>query len=1020
MALSATSFLTPQFQDYKSYWLKFYLPGGTTPKPMATDATGGTLIAKAQVKNKGFLETAGGTVFIPFVDGFYDAYLFPTEAAADANDTSSAVRIADNIGGAFPTSLNSIQISFDSFSLMIGSSLLNEFSMVATTGYLSTNKGVGAGSYSKTATVGTAGETDGGSYFIDAYGLKWVLIHDGTVYLEQFGVVADVAAGDLPRTACNASTEIKLVTTKLDSLILNKIIYINRDNLEVDLKNAAVSWTGDYDVYAEFGGLDLDNSRNIGIFYSKGALTGAEETTATVIADGTRVLAVADGTVYAEGDFICLKIKYPRRAPFVRVVARVVEIVANDITLDYTFAWDVTSCTVQPVTVRKNVNIKNFQFTDNSGATVAENEVAGVGFSYAHECNTDNVEATNFAYPAVMLKFVHSCHQFDLRGIRPRIVGGGEGYTLQTNEGIFCTADRLIGEKVRHTYDYTGGGYNTVSRARATKSELSSQFTCHGMYEHDINIFDGEQIQGGNSFSIADSGVNFGEAAKRITIDGGSYSGRIKSQKATDLTLKGGVEFLYGGYETNEIELGCNGTLRIEDVKFPANTLVRARPRQTNAEAIGDIHISRTVMPNEFRFTFHTGRVYIDDCEITKLANSSAPYSKSLKVTGGKVTLLDSWRITTDESVRFDGVDIIQTEGVIDSRIVGEAISVSATDCDFFNGAGFFGSGQVVKSFLLADCKSITPDADATSSQFVMEDTTDSTMIVSGCVLLANDTAVAGSYVVDAVGVSTSNTDATLSISSSYIEGRVRQEPTLPAGIAISNSKFKESELASNFVRELSGTTKTVTTLDEEALLVFTSASAVVITVNASLPVGFEFSYAKPVSTGNVTVALSGGEIVNGNATITATSSVESRTIKKLKKITSTIWQATGAGAMGSSVFITKSIFTNLEVAAGASGNVISIPAPPSGQRVMLEYLVSSGSPETGITVNSGATSIISSATLDDNVGSAGIGAFSIGVRTGAVGDTSPVFSEIDETITVVKDTGTTVNPTKYSYRYGV
>ena len=98
MAFSATSYLAPQFQSYKFNWIKFYDTGTTTPKSMATDSTGGTLIAKAQVNNKGFFETAGGTVFIPFTDGFYDAYLFPTEAEADANDTSNAVRIADNIG----------------------------------------------------------------------------------------------------------------------------------------------------------------------------------------------------------------------------------------------------------------------------------------------------------------------------------------------------------------------------------------------------------------------------------------------------------------------------------------------------------------------------------------------------------------------------------------------------------------------------------------------------------------------------------------------------------------------------------------------------------------------------------------------------------------------------------------------------------------------------------------------------------------------------------------------------------
>tara|TARA_R110000782_G_C14808483_1_gene412535 strand:- start:2568 stop:3170 length:603 start_codon:yes stop_codon:yes gene_type:complete len=97
MSLFATSFLTPQFQSYKAYWLKFYQPGTTTAKTMATDQAGGTLVSKAEVNNEGFTQTAGGTIFIPFVDNFYDAYLFPTEADADLNNTASAVRIANNI-----------------------------------------------------------------------------------------------------------------------------------------------------------------------------------------------------------------------------------------------------------------------------------------------------------------------------------------------------------------------------------------------------------------------------------------------------------------------------------------------------------------------------------------------------------------------------------------------------------------------------------------------------------------------------------------------------------------------------------------------------------------------------------------------------------------------------------------------------------------------------------------------------------------------------------------------------------
>ncbi len=97
MAFTATSYLAPQFQPYKFYWIKFYVPGTTTAKAISIDTTGNTLLSKAQINNKGFIETAGAAIFIPHIEDFYDAYLFPNEADADANDTSSAIRIADNI-----------------------------------------------------------------------------------------------------------------------------------------------------------------------------------------------------------------------------------------------------------------------------------------------------------------------------------------------------------------------------------------------------------------------------------------------------------------------------------------------------------------------------------------------------------------------------------------------------------------------------------------------------------------------------------------------------------------------------------------------------------------------------------------------------------------------------------------------------------------------------------------------------------------------------------------------------------
>ena len=100
MAYSPIAFTAANYRDYKFNWVKAYEPGTTTPKVMATDSTLSIFIAKAEVNIDGFIISAGGALITPYVDGTYDLYMFPTEAEADANDTSSALRLADNITGA--------------------------------------------------------------------------------------------------------------------------------------------------------------------------------------------------------------------------------------------------------------------------------------------------------------------------------------------------------------------------------------------------------------------------------------------------------------------------------------------------------------------------------------------------------------------------------------------------------------------------------------------------------------------------------------------------------------------------------------------------------------------------------------------------------------------------------------------------------------------------------------------------------------------------------------------------------
>lgn len=99
MALSPIAFIAPNYRDFKNYWLKAYETGTTTPKSMALDDQGAVTVAKLELNKDGFIESAGGALVIPYIDGAYDAWLFPTEAEADANNTVNAERVADNITG---------------------------------------------------------------------------------------------------------------------------------------------------------------------------------------------------------------------------------------------------------------------------------------------------------------------------------------------------------------------------------------------------------------------------------------------------------------------------------------------------------------------------------------------------------------------------------------------------------------------------------------------------------------------------------------------------------------------------------------------------------------------------------------------------------------------------------------------------------------------------------------------------------------------------------------------------------
>ena len=187
MALSPIAFIAPNYRDFKGEWIKFYEPGTSTPKLIYLDSAGAVSAAKLQIDVDGFISSAGGAIVMPYVSGSYDAYIFATEVDADANNTISATRVADNIDG--PSSQSSIRSA--TIDEMKGS-ILAEGQTAICDSYHAGQSPVANLVYS----IQSSGNADGYVNHLLDNGLFAILVHDGTVNALQSGAYGDDTQDD--------------------------------------------------------------------------------------------------------------------------------------------------------------------------------------------------------------------------------------------------------------------------------------------------------------------------------------------------------------------------------------------------------------------------------------------------------------------------------------------------------------------------------------------------------------------------------------------------------------------------------------------------------------------------------------------------------------------------------------------------------------------------------------------------------------------------------------------------------
>jgi len=212
MAYAPIALTMPQYDrtNLNNHWLKAYEQGTTTPLAMATDITGGTTLAKAELDTQGFPITSGDARFIPFIDGDYDLWLFPTEAEADANDTTDAIQLADNLNADPLSDLVNTETSESIADLKLLEGMANQRIFVLS--YYEPNFALanpydgGGGQFAWDA---TSTESDNGGTIIKATAItvgRWIRVLDQVINVKWFGAKGDNATDDY--AAIQASNDV--------------------------------------------------------------------------------------------------------------------------------------------------------------------------------------------------------------------------------------------------------------------------------------------------------------------------------------------------------------------------------------------------------------------------------------------------------------------------------------------------------------------------------------------------------------------------------------------------------------------------------------------------------------------------------------------------------------------------------------------------------------------------------------------------------------------------------------------
>ena len=389
-------------------------------------------------------------------------------------------------------------------------------------------------------------EPNGGTVIAGKRDTRWLLQHDGTVDFRVFGITGpDVAADDALAALVNDPRVARIRASS--DLLFQRRHRFTRSNVEIDFGGHVISTEGIEPNTADnpFGAVMFFTgvSRDVVVEYRL----------AEPWPELTDAVAVPDASVFPVGTWWAVQCDEVAgggadERELQRFVQVTQQIDGTHIRIDYLNGWPLDKGRklvwrqMDPVA---GVRISNMRFlgagpfdgpTDGSFPDPRERTGSHpIAFEYAIHCDVADVHASRTWWPVIMRRWnTHFTTERCSVENPPTVFYGGAGYLTQQ---IYCLYGRVAdctSSNARHLNDLTASAYCIVENCHGDGDDQGGNpFTTHGQYEHDLTFI-------GNSglMDIANSGGQWGTAAKRITVRDHVCSWFVAGTKISDLTLE--------------------------------------------------------------------------------------------------------------------------------------------------------------------------------------------------------------------------------------------------------------------------------------------------------------------------------------------------------------------------------------------------------------------------------------------------------------------------------------------------